>query len=213
MNLLLHLHKDKLNSLGYDSLYLEKPVANFWKNIDWKNILDPPPANISKITLQELQLLSRLTVSRSKKEENLVYQIDKDMDTPFEFLCKSYGVVYPKNLIEENYHLIRPILLNIKGLYNRARPNQLASYFDLKINVIVTDTHHTAAYPSGHTVYSKLVSLILKEKYNQIDQNKLDNIVNQTASARLLQGVHYPSDNEASLILTTFLFNKLKGQL
>lgn len=213
MNLLLHLHKDKLDSLGYDTIYLEKPVADFWKNVDWKNILDPPPSNLSKTTLKELQLLSRLTVNRTKEEENLVRRIDVDMDTPFELLCKSYGVVYPKNLIEENYHLIRPILLNIKGFYNRPRPNQLASYFDLKINIIVTDTHHTAAYPSGHTVYSKLVSLILKEKYNQIDQNKLDNIVNQTAQARLLQGVHYPSDNEASLILSTFLFNKLKGQL
>jgi hypothetical protein len=211
MNILLNLHKDKLNSLGYDSLYLEKPVANFWKNIDWKNILDPPPANLSKTTFQELELLSRITKNRTKDEENLVHQIDKDMDTPFELLCKSYGVSYPKTLIEENYHLIRPILLNIKGLHNRPRPNQLASYFGLKINVIVTDTHHTAAYPSGHTVYSKLVSLILKNRYNQIDQSKLDNIVNQTATARLLQGVHYPSDNKASLILATFLFNKLKG--
>ena len=213
MNLLLNLHKDKLNSLGYDTVYLEKPVANFWKNVDWKNILDPPPDNISKITLQELQLLSRITKNRTKDEENLVYQIDKDMDTPFELLCKNYGVVYPKDVIEENYHLIRPILLNIKGFYNRPRPNQLSSYFNLKINLIVTDTHHTPSYPSGHTVYSKLISLIVKQKYNQIDQNKLDNIVDTTAKARLLQGVHYPSDNAASLILSTFLFNKLKGNM
>jgi len=211
MNLLLYLHKDKLDSLGYDTVYLEKIVPDFWKNIDWKNILQSPPSNLSKTTYQELELLSRLTKNRTSKEEKLVYDIDKDMDSPFELLCKSYSVDYPKTEIEELYHLIRPILLNVKGYYNRPRPNQLASYFGLKIDVIVTDTHHTASYPSGHTVYSKLVSLILKDRYNQIDQSKLDNIVNQTTKARMLQGVHYPSDCDASLIFSTCLFNQLKG--
>jgi hypothetical protein len=210
VNILHYLNKDRINSLGYDTIYLEKPVANFWKNVDWKNILDTPPANLSKTTLQELQLLSRLTLNRTKEEEDLVNRIDVDMDTPFELLCKNYDLSYPKNIIEENYHLLRPILLNLKGMYNRPRPNQLAKYFGLKIDVIVTDTHHTAAYPSGHTVYSKLVSLVLKNKYPQIDQIKLNNIVDNTAKARLLQGVHYPSDNEASIIFANFMFNKLK---
>lgn len=211
MNLLLQLHKDKLDSLGYDTIYLEKPVADFWENLDWKNILQPPPSNLSKTTYQELELLSRLTKNRTSQEEKLVYNIDKDMDSPFELLCKSYDVQYPKTEIEELYHLIRPILQNVKGYYNRARPNQLAPYFGFKINVIVTDTHHSASYPSGHTVYTKLVSLILKDKYSQIDQAKLDNIVNQTKKARMLQGVHYPSDCDASLIFSTSLFNQLKG--
>lgn len=211
MNLLYNLHKDKLESLGYDTIYLELPIADVCKNIDWKNILKQPPANLSKITYQELQLLSRLTKNRTKEEIELVYNIDEDMDTPFELLCKNYNIEYPKTHIEEFYQLIRPILKNTKSYYNRPRPNQLASYFGFQINIIVTNTHHTGSYPSGHTVYSKLVSLILKDKYNQIDQSKLDNIVNQTTKARMLQGVHYQSDCDASLIFSTFLFNKLKG--
>ena len=211
MNPLFHLHKDKIDSLGYDSIYLEKPIPNIAQDIDWKNILANPPANLSKTTLQELQLLSRLTKNRTEDQTQLVLNIDKDMDTPFELLCKSYGVNYPKSLIDEFYDIVRPILLNTKAYYNRPRPNQLAEYFNLKIDVILTDTHHTASYPSGHTVYSKLVSLILKDKYNQIDNNKLDNVVNQTAKARMLQGVHYPSDNMASLTFSTTIFNKLKG--
>ena len=211
MNPLFYLHKDKIDSLGYDSIYLEKPIPNIAQDIDWKNILANPPANLSKTTLQELQLLSRLTKNRTEDQTQLVLNIDKDMDTPFELLCKSYGVNYPKSLIDEFYDIVRPILLNTKAYYNRPRPNQLAEYFNLKIDVILTDTHHTASYPSGHTVYSKLVSLILKDKYNQIDNNKLDNVVNQTAKARMLQGVHYPSDNMASLTFSTTIFNKLKG--
>jgi hypothetical protein len=211
MNLLYYLHKDKLDSLGYDTIYLEQPVSDIVKDINWKQILSNPPNNTSKVTLKELELLASLTKNRTPKEIELVYNIDQDLDTPFELLCSSYGVEYPKTHIEEFYHIIRPILQNTKSYYNRPRPNQLAHYFDLKIDIIVTETHHTASYPSGHTVYSKLVSLILKDKYNQIDQTKLDNIVNQTKQARMLQGVHYPSDCDASLIFSTTLFNKLKG--
>lgn len=211
MNLLYYLHKDQLDSLGYDTIYLEKPVPDILKNIDWKNILEIPPSNLNKTTLKEIQLLSRLTINRNAQEEKLVYNIDKDIDTPFELLCKSYDIIYPKSNIKEFYHLIKPILHNVKGYYNRPRPNQLAPYFGYKIDVIITDTHHTASYPSGHTVYAKLVSLILKNKYDQIDQAKLDNIVNIVTKARILQGVHYPSDCAASLVFSTTLFNKLKG--
>jgi hypothetical protein len=211
MYILNYLHKNKLESLGYDTIFLEQPVPNIYKNINWKNILLPPPSNLSKITYRELQLLSQLTQSRTQKDIQLVYNIDKDMDTPFELLCKSYEVEYPRADIKAFYDLIRPILLNVKGYYNRPRPAQLAKYLNIPIDVIVTDTHHTASYPSGHTVYSKLSSLILKDRYSQIDQTKLDNIVNIVKRARMLQGVHYPSDCDASLLFTTVLFNETQG--
>lgn len=210
MDLILYLHKDKLDSLGYDTIYLEQPIPDIAKNIDWRQILNDPPNNLSRITLKELEILANLTKNRTPKDIELVHSIDQDMDTPFELLCTNYGIEYPKTHIEEFYHTIRPILQNTKAYYNRPRPAQLAKYLGIKIDTIITETHHSAAYPSGHTVYSKLVSLILKNKYNQIDQYKLDNIVNQTAKARMLQGVHYPSDNEASMVFSTYLFNKLK---
>jgi hypothetical protein len=89
----------------------------------------------------------------------------------------------------------------------------LAKYYDLNIDVIVTDTHHTAAYPSGHTVYSSLVAHIIEYYYPTVNKQKLDSLVKDTGKARILQGVHYPSDNLASIKLTKFLFNKLKERI
>ena len=40
-------------------------------------------------------------------------------------------------------------------------------------------------------------------------QYELDLIVNKSAQARVLQGVHYPSDNKASIIFTDYIFKKL----
>ena len=79
--------------------------------------------------------------------------------------------------------------------------------------MIVTQTHDTPAYPSGHTVYSKLVANILHDMFPQISFVELDSIVKKTGFARVVQGVHFPSDNEASIIFTNYLFKALNPKL
>jgi len=212
MNLLYFLSKDKIDSLGYETVYLEKPMSNLI-DFNWKNILNSPPKNLSNTTERELKIVSNATKNRSKKDIELVYGIDKDMDTPFKNLLKKYNLKYPSNYINLFYDVVRPLIINTKNYWNRPRPKQLAKYYNLDINVILTDTHHTAAYPSGHTAYSSLVAKILKNVFPQIDQKELDAIVLQTAEARVLQGVHYPSDNKASLAFTDVVFKKLNPKL
>jgi hypothetical protein len=206
------LRYDEIKNLGYDTIYLEQPVADI-VYFDWKNILEPPPPNTSKQTLTELQTVSSATFNRNKKDIDLVHRIDQDPDSYFIDLTDKYKLSYPVSSIQEFYSIIKPILLNIKGIWNRPRPAQLAKYYNIPIDVMVSDTHHTASYPSGHTVYSSLVALILKHVYPVIDQRKLDILVNNTAKARVLQGVHFPSDNKASIKLIKFLFNKLKDDI
>lgn len=202
----------EIENLGYDTVYAEKPIARI-VDFDWKNILGPPPSNTSKQTLKELELVSKSTLNRSKRDTDLVHRIDQDPDSYFLDLIKEYKVEYPVNSIKEFYAIVKPILFNVKGIWNRPRPAQLAKYYDIPIEVIVTDTHHTASYPSGHTVYSSLIAMILKHHYPIIDQRKLDILVGNTAKARVLQGVHFPSDNQASIQLTKVLFNKLKDKI
>jgi hypothetical protein len=212
MNPFLILHKDKIDSIGYDTVYLEKPMSNLI-DFDWKKILKSPALNSSKETLKELSIVSTATKNRTSKDIELVHNVDVDMDTPYILLLKRYNLSYPQNYINLFYDIVRPIVLNIKNYWNRARPKQLAELYNIDIDVILTDTHHTAAYPSGHTVYSSLVAHILKDIYPQINRKELDHIVNETAKARVLQGVHYPSDNQASLVFSKFVFDNLHPKL
>lgn len=212
MNLLYFLSQDKINSLGYETVYLEKPVSQLI-DFDWKKILDAPPKNSDTSTIKELEFVAKETKDRTKQDVELLYKIDQDMDTPFELFLDQYSITYPKNYVSLFYDIVRPVLLNIKGIWNRARPNQLAKFYNIDIDVLVTDTHHTASYPSGHTVYSSLVANILKDMYPQINSKQLDSIVLSVAEARVKQGVHYPSDNKASLIFSKFIFNKLNSKL
>jgi hypothetical protein len=212
MNALLSLNSNKINSLGYDSVYVEKPISKLI-DFDWRKILQSPPLNSSQETFNELLLISKSTKNRKKKDIELVHRIDLDIDTPYELVLKKYRLKYPKNYINLFYDIIRPVILNIKGYWNRPRPKQLAELYNIDIDVIITDTHHTAAYPSGHVVYSSLVSQIIKDIYPQVNQKELDYIVSKTAEARVLQGVHYPSDNQASIIFSRYMFDKLNAKL
>lgn len=127
----------------------------------------------------------------------------------FKALVTKYKLIYPINYITEFYKIIQPIIYNIKSFYNRPRPYQLAKYYNIPISIIITDTHDTAAYPSGHTVYSNLVANILNHMYPQIAKYELTSIVKQTGIGRMMQGVHYPSDNAAAVVLSDYLFNSL----
>jgi hypothetical protein len=210
----LSINSDNTNidSIGYETVYLEQPISKLI-DFDWKKILQAPPRNSNQTTKNELIFISKNTKERTYQDIELIHNVDTDLDKPYELLCKKYRVKYPYNYISLFYDIVLPVLLNTKKYWNRARPKQLAELYNIDIRVILTDTHHTAAYPSGHTVYSKLVANILHFIYPQIKQTELDNIVLQTARARVMQGVHYPTDNKASLIFSNFLFDNLNPKL
>ena len=209
MNLTRYLQSQQLDSLRYENIYLEKPVADII-DFNWKTILEPPPKNSSKTTYKELLYVIEQATKRTKEDEQLLYKIDQDVDPFFITALKQQNIEYPESIIEEIYTIIKPILSNLKGMWNRPRPLQLAKFYGLDLPIIITDTIHTASYPSGHTVYSSLVAGIIKILYPNIPSQPLDKIVDQTALARIQQGVHYPSDNKASLVLSKFLLTKLK---
>ena len=206
------LLRKKIESLGFETVYLEKPMSNLI-DFDWKNILSRPPSNTSRITIDELKLLSKQTKNRSKADIDNIHRIDLDLDSSFIRLLNSYNLIYPQRYIDLFYDIVHPVLINIKSYWNRPRPNQLAKFYNIDIDVIITDSIHTAAYPSGHTVYSNLVANILKDIYPEVSVSKLNDIVLETAKARVLQGVHYPSDNKASIQFSNIIFDKLQPKL
>lgn len=212
INLSVLFRYAEIENLGFYTGYAQLPVPDII-DFNWQNILSAPPSNTSKQTISELETISNLTNHRSNNDIQLIKIVDSDPDSPFIDLIEKYNLKYPMTKINEFYHIIEPILMNIKGTWNRPRPSQLAKFYNIDIDFIDSNTTRTASYPSGHTVYGSLVANILKYYYPNIDQRQLDILVNNTARARILQGVHYPSDNKASIVLTKFLFNKLKDKV
>ena len=208
MNLSLLLLYDKVEKLTYNEARVEIPMPNII-SFDYKTILNAPPANTDSKTLKELKIVADATFNRSDAEVEKMYDIDQDLDAPFINLLSKYNLEYPHEYINMFYDVVQPVLMNIKGYWNRPRPFQLAKLLNIPISPIITTTVHTPSYPSGHTMYSRLVANILKQTYPKIENRILDNIVYDTAKARVIQGAHFPSDNEASIFFSNYLFKNL----
>ena len=213
--------KDIQTSLSLDNLryfpdfkYENSPYASMdfpeIGDIDLFNIAEEPNKNSSQQTLSELKYISRLTTNRSKKDIDLVYLVDEDPILLFYPLIKELGIEFNERLFRNTYYnCIIAIVDHLKYFYNRARPFQVAELLNIKIDEIITKTHHTPSYPSGHTMYAALIAEFLKYEYPQ-HSTKFDALVKQTGLARVLQGVHYPSDNTASIQIVTTIFPNIK---
>ncbi len=97
----------------------------------------------------------------------------------------------------------------LKNYCNRPRPEQLAPYHNIKLDILYTDTHHTPAYPSGHAMYGALAAHLLSDRYPQY-RTQFFELAKYCGYAIILQGVHYPSDNKVAFKATEVLFNSMK---
>jgi hypothetical protein len=197
-----------IDNIKYTAKTVEDQKVSKLIDFDYKSILDNPPINSSGSTLKELIYISKITNNRDNKDIEFLNKIDKNPASLVIDFCKNKKITFPQKDFDNLYDIIKPLILNIKYYFNRARPYQLAKLYGLTIDVIETDTHQTPSYPSGHTVYARLAGNLVTISHPEF-KYELDQIVNRSAYARVLQGVHYPSDNTASIIFTDFIFHKL----
>ena len=197
-----------IDNIKYTTKTVEDQKVSKLIDFDYKSILGNPPINSSGATLKELIYISKITNNRDDKDIEFVHKIDKNAASLVIDFCKNKKITFPQKDFDNLYDTFKPLILNTKYYFNRARPYQLAKLYGLKIDVIETDTHQTPSYPSGHTVYARLAGNLVTSAHPEF-KYELDQIVNKSAYARVLQGVHYPSDNTASIIFTDFVFHKL----
>jgi hypothetical protein len=197
-----------IDNIKYTAKTVEDQKVSKLIDFDYKSILDNPPINSSGSTLKELIYISKITNNRDNKDIEFLNKIDKNPASLVIDFCKNKKITFPQKDFDNLYDIIKPLILNVKYYFNRARPYQLAKLYGLTIDVIETDTHQTPSYPSGHTVYARLAGNLVTISHPEF-KYELDQIVNRSAYARVLQGVHYPSDNSASIIFTDFIFHKL----
>ena len=197
---------EDITSMKYsDKIPPEKKVSDL-VSIDWKNVLPEPPENNSQITREELQEIAALTARRTEKQEQLVMVVDEDSKLIFDPLLQKNNLSYPTEKIKRLYDtVIYPVIINLKWQYNRPRPSQ----FGVKIDYITTDSIHTPSYPSGHTAYATMIASVLSEMYPEFSSEFYE-LANVAGKAREIQGVHYESDNDASMVIVGALWQDVR---
>ena len=189
-------------------------TSKTWKvsdkiTIDWEGLIAEPPENDSNWTERELRMVSDETHNLGIGSLDLIKMVDDDPNHVFEKLQKRTHMLSHKEDFKKAWALAEPVVMNLKWKFNRPRPYQLGPLYGIPIKVIETKTHHTPAYPSGHTTYGALMGLILSEFYPEHSPEIFWNI-ELVARARVSQGVHYPSDNEAAMVLASALWLDIK---
>tara|TARA_R100000664_G_scaffold14448_1_gene22731 strand:+ start:1847 stop:2554 length:708 start_codon:yes stop_codon:yes gene_type:complete len=178
--------------------------------IDWKNMIPSPPENDSEVTKKELRYISRETAGLTPKEKKLVEVVDKDPFNAFKPFIEAMDIQFPVEKFKTAYrNSLRPVFVYLKHKYNRPRPFELAPEFNIDINRIVTDTHQSPAYPSGHTSYAAFLASMLSSLYPAYS-DKFYSFAGDVGRARILQGVHYPSDNNAAMLVGSAIWEDIK---
>lgn len=200
-----------VNSIKYTDNVKTYKVPNK-VTINWSNVLPDPPLNNSETTKKELQYLEKLTNNVSYQQREFILDVDKNPNFMYDSVLKDVGLDFPKEDFDKAYAIVKPIIMNIKYDHNRPRPIQLAEVFNYKIKVIETETIHTPSYPSGHSAYAALGAYLLASKYPEYAGLFFDK-VGEVSKARMMQGVHYPSDTEASMVIVGAVWEDIRYKM
>lgn len=207
-NILLKNKIQKIDNIEYKNLVHDSIKPKF--SFDYFSVLEPPPANSSEKTKNELDDIIRMSSGRSENATKTILIIDNDSLVIFKHLLNKEGLDFPEEKFNAMYSILKEIILDLKYFYNRPRPNQISEIYNIDINVLNTETHSTPSYPSGHVAYAHLAELMLSEMYPKLSE-EFKNITAKVDKARIMQGVHFKSDNDASIILVDTLYNKIKS--
>ena len=206
------LNNKRIETIKYSFDIPKKQKVPNEITIYWKGVLPAPPANDSDVTRDELEYLSTLTRLRTPQEEELVRMVDDDPLHLYLDIAKKYGIKISRQKVKRAWNICSPVVTNLKWQYNRPRPEQIASILGYNIKVMKTDTHQTPAYPSGHTVYAGLVAAIASEEHPEYS-SEFYQLVSTVGLARCLQGVHYPTDNDASMVISGALWEDIRHKI
>ena len=100
------------------------------------------------------------------------------------------------------------LIMTYKYIYNRARPYQVAPKLINKENgtLLISQTADTPAYPSGHAFQAYYLAKILSKKFPK-KKDELMKLAKRVSDARILAGLHFPSDRDFAYWLVDNLLN------
>ena len=165
-----------------------------------------PPKNTSMQVYNELQFLKDLPEDDSYVEEH------DDIEKVFEQVCKENNVKYPKELVEKLLKSAAGIILDLKYHYNRPRPFQLASHYNIKLGEHVMESMKTPSYPSGHSAQGILVGKVLQTKL-PINTDAFLEAGKRISYSRNLGRAHYPTDSRLGEIIGSSMYEHLKHKI
>ena len=162
---------------------------------DYKNFKSEKPSDSA--TKEEMQKLKKFGERRTKEVEESVKKHDADPSYAMKEYMDSKNLKYSQEEIDKINVAGSTISRHYKNLHQRARPWQMSKEMNMDINVMrrPSDSMNTPAYPSGHSLQSRLVAEYYAEKYPD-HKEELIKAADECGVGRVMAGWHYPSDHK-----------------
>jgi DNA topoisomerase IB/2'-5' RNA ligase len=190
--------KASLDTVTYGNLTVEEEAeALSLSDVFTSDVLEqiphrPFPANTSPETKAELAYLMRLQNTVRPYMAARVRLTDENPTETLEAYCSAHGLPTGGGVLEVT-QAARTVLLQLKRLYNRPRPYQVAAYMEPGFHPLSSTSVHTPAYPSGHSAQAVLAALLLSDMH-PAHREAFMALAKEVGQHRMVGGFHFPSD-------------------
>ena len=165
-----------------------------------------PPKNTSMTVYNELQYLQDLP-------EDLEYVKEHDdIKKVFENVCIEHNLKYPKELVDSLLKSSAGIIIDLKFKFNRRRPFQLASHYNMKLGENILESMNSPSYPSGHSVQGIMIAKVLQTKLS-IKTDAFLAAGKRISYSRNIGRAHYPSDSRLGEDIGDAMFKYLRDKI
>lgn len=156
----------------------------------------------SQPSSQDITAVYSATINdRTPENVALFHETDIDVTRPFRRVIPEANplFLYPYTYVVANNPLLHLTAVILKLYYNRKRPYQyLISTLNATQPIIIPlsyKTSRTPSYPSSHAVQSFALAKHLSRVYPH-KAKEISLTAERVANARIIGGVHFPSDKE-----------------
>ena len=187
----------------------EKPLKNYTGDPD-KLSIAKPGSNTSKSTMNEMKEMQGMFKQRNKAIEQSVRNHDPKSEYAIEQYLKENNLEIDRENTKKIADVGSSIARKYKNKFERARPYHLADAMNMKFDSmpLFSDSMKTPAYPSGHSLQSRLIGEYYAEKYPEHKAEIIDR-ADECGMGRVYAGWHYPSDHNASVKLAKEIYPKI----
>ena len=165
-----------------------------------------PPKNTSITVYNELNYLKDLPEDSEYVKEH------DDIEKVFENICIEHNLKYPKELVDSLIKSSAGIIIDLKFKFNRPRPFQLASHYNIDLGNEKLESMYTPSYPSGHSIQGTLIGKVLQTKL-PITTDSFVEAGKRISYSRNVGRAHFPSDSRIGEDIGTAMYEFIKDKL
>lgn len=168
-----------------------------------------PPPNLSIVVGKEIAFVEEMSKGISDEQKQAIDKYEKSVLNEFINYCKNGGLLYDKKYLQNVTNDINSLSLQLKSIYQRPRPYQLAYYMGKTIIPRPIIHAYTPSYPSYSTLLAKTLANVLTYN-NPTHATNLHAIAKEIELSRIMGGFNYSSDNQASLQIAAIIKKYIK---